>query len=194
VSRESEARPLAATPQLDSGALGRPISSFVRSVLGLLLLVACQSRAKCPDMTGRYVVQGEDGRAYLSVRQNACASALIGWSTRSDVHADSSSQLFIFGDGLRPARPWTFGTTPSLATAGFVRDTLKIRGAGAMPDDTALLWSFGLFQLDSINMCVLSGNKHGRYGTIVVRIDSGGEDAAAARSESPVGELTKSCS
>lgn len=143
-------------------------------------------------MTGRYVVQGEDGRAYLSVRQNACASALIGWSTRSDVHADSSSQPFTFDDSLRPARPWIFGTTPSQATAGFVHDTMTIRGVA--PADSALLWSFGLVHLDSINVCVLSGDKRGRNGTIVVRIGSGGEDAAAARSEHPGGDLTRSCS
>jgi hypothetical protein len=44
----------------------------------LLILLLVSMQATCPDLSGKYVIQGEDGRVYFTISQLRCESIRIG--------------------------------------------------------------------------------------------------------------------
>ena len=75
----------------------------------LLLLASILStnpRPSCPDFSGHYVMQAEDGRIYLTVMQTGCERIAINWNNY--LHADTASALHILQlDGrFRPDFGW----------------------------------------------------------------------------------------
>src|SRR5439155_4944542 len=56
-------------------------------LMGFLLLLqqASTLQSTCPDLSGRYVKQSEDGRVYISIKQTRCESIEIDWDGETHV-------------------------------------------------------------------------------------------------------------
>jgi hypothetical protein len=50
------------------------LASFIGIVANLRA-----SADSCPDLSGRYVLQGEDGRVLVTIRQDRCGKVTIKW-------------------------------------------------------------------------------------------------------------------
>lgn len=84
----------------------------------------------CPDLSGRYVIQGEDGRVFVVIRQTRCASARIEWRAVSFSGEIRTTHTYVLDDKRRTVgRPWDDGKGLSRAT--FSGDTLVIVAGSA---------------------------------------------------------------
>jgi hypothetical protein len=72
---------------LEAGRLGRQSRltivsppRFVQPATSIGFVATLQAPANsCPDLGGRYVLQGEDGRVLVTIRQDRCAKVTIKW-------------------------------------------------------------------------------------------------------------------
>jgi len=147
----------------------------------------------CPTLDGRYVIQGEDNRVYVSITVRQCNSASVGWTYSGD-STDAAHRLALDGRAQRDSG-W-FGLGKQWSSARFAGDTLEIvaRPVDAKTPD-AVAWRLRLHQLPSGDLCTRFWDGHTLSAIVAARIGSDGESRAAQRAEDLLnGGFTRSCS
>lgn len=164
----------------------------------LTLLILLNSRtpppARCPDYSGRYVVQGEDNRVYMTLTQKRCARITIAWkiveqrATSTSVHTIYLDGRFHKGGGLagESSDPRTSDT--QLASGHFRGDTLEIVVKPASPTATSRERKQQLIRRPNKDLCLRDVVRNGRptpgsLAAFQALPTTKSEDAAALRSE-----------
>jgi hypothetical protein len=152
------------------------------------------SSTRCPDLSGRYVVQGDGNRAYMTLTQTRCARITIAWkiveqrATSTSVHTIYLDGRFHRGGGLagESSDPRTSDT--QLASGRFRGDTLEIVVKPASPAATSRERKQQLIRRPNKDLCVRVLDPHGRptpgpVAALQRLPTTTSEDAAALRSE-----------
>jgi hypothetical protein len=145
-------------------------------------LISLHASAACPDLTGRYAIQSEDGRVFVSIQQVACERATVHWDIQSyDGRSGVPSALTLDGR-FRPDSGW-FGGGRQLSAARFNGDTLEIVARPhTSRDSTSVSWRLWLHPIPGGDLCTLFSHLDGDVGGIIAaRIGPLGADEAANR-------------
>lgn len=79
---------------------------------------------ECPDFTGKYVIQGEDGQVQILITQSGCNQTII---LRRDLGKATSEQHLLSLDGtVQQDSPWLGGTDRYETSAKFNQSSLQI--------------------------------------------------------------------
>jgi len=149
------------------------------------------AQAACPDLTGRYVMQYEDGRMYVTIAQVRCESLQI--DTRSQyLHEPvviGRHKLRLDGE-FREDTGWN-GSTSKQLTATKLRDgILEIVTKPAKPDDSrGISWQVQYRRLDDGDLCQVTKDvfDRRRRAALIKGTSADAEAIAAARSEQGCG-------
>ena len=107
---------------------GQRLIALTATMLGLLTVApALTAASRCPNLSGVYMLQGEDGQVHISIRQRKCDSVTI--IRKSDYLGTTTSETHILTlDGKeQPDSPW-YGHSPvqNISSAKFVGSELVI--------------------------------------------------------------------
>lgn len=152
-------------------------------IAALALLLAGFSSPTCPDLSGLYVLPGEDGHVEIIISQAACQRASIVWQVRAYDSNDRSEYSVSLDKVFRPDT--LKGKANAGATAGRFRgDTLEIlvRPLDA-PSQSHGLRTKWFYRRSDGDLCVGSSDSGG-WAAVAGLVDRRGIDAAAARAES----------
>ena len=149
------------------------------------------AQAACPDLTGRYVMQYEDGRMHVTIAQVRCESMQI--DTRSQyLHEPvviGRHKLRLDGE-FRDDTGWNGSTSKQLTATNLRNGVLEIVTKPAKPDDPrAISWQVQFRKLDDGDLCQVTKDVFDRRRR-AARIKGTSPDAeaiAAARSEQGCG-------
>jgi hypothetical protein len=138
----------------------------------------------CPDFSGTYVIQGEDGRVRITISQTDCSKLSLEWRTPS---ASVINHLVL--DGTARSAPAWFGIAGSHWISAQMRDSvleLRSHSRVQITDSQLRLEWRALFQFISANdLCVTHLARSWASVAVAARNatnDKKGEDAAALRS------------
>jgi hypothetical protein len=159
-------------------------------LLGFLLVMQqpTMPRGTCPDLSGRYVIQGEDGRVYVSIKQTRCERIEIEWLIHSYPETSRTTHLLVLDGKFRADTGW-FGGGKQLTSAQFRSNVLEIVARPATAKDTAAFeWKQSFEVLPNKDLCTKFLDPHmeswsARRAGRQKSNDRAGEDEAARRSE-----------
>jgi hypothetical protein len=156
------------------------------SLLLLLVQVASNPQIACPNLAGRYVIQGEDGRVYITIVQTHCNRIAIEWNNNPTAN---SKHILALDGRFRVDSGW-FGFRERLLTSAQMRpDGLEIIATPARSADTSVFrWKHVLELLPNGDLCARLFDSRGKPAAPMLaarRKTSGrvGETEAARRSE-----------
>jgi hypothetical protein len=156
----------------------------------LLLLLSLQhptnQRIVCPDLSGQYIIQGEDGRVFVNIVQTRCKRIAIEWNN----DPSASSRHILALDGRFHVDSGWFGSGERLLTSARMRSGgLEIITKPAKSADTkAYLWKHVLELLPNGDLCtrLTESNESSASAVLAARRKTSGkvgEAEAAHRSE-----------
>src|ERR1051325_5496317 len=85
--------------------------------------------APCPDLSGTYHIQGEDGYVTVVVAQSGCDRVVIEWNILSYPDTAFSRHSFLLDGKMRPDTGWFGDRGRQLTPASFVGDSIVLRTA-----------------------------------------------------------------
>ena len=97
--------------------------------LGFLLQAVTVSG--CPDLSGRYRIDGEDGYVTVVIAQTRCERVTIEWNIRSYPDTAFSRHAFQLDGQLRPDTGWFGSHNTQRTSATFAADTIVLVGAAS---------------------------------------------------------------
>ena len=159
--------------------------------IGLLLTLGCSTdRLACANLSGRYVVQAEDGRVYFTISQSGCRDLTIARSVDRfrengetlHVRLDSSTATRWRGDVIDSAR---------IISPSWTGDTLRLLSAKRSTAHDVSASRQTWWRFDNGDLCWRIDEYGATWHFVAARYDSD-EDAAAYRSES--GDQVNGCS
>lgn len=111
--------------------------ALATTVLGVLAAApSLIAASRCPNLSGRYMLQGEDGQVHISIQQRKCDRITITRKSGYLGTITSETHLFTLDGKVQPDTPW-FGGSPRQYTtsAKFVGSELVVeaKGAGDLP-------------------------------------------------------------
>ena len=115
----------------------------------------------CTDFSGTYVIQGEDGRVTVQIRQTGCARIAISWE--SSLYPNNPPLVHSLRlDGiLRPDRIW-FGRGMQQTAALLRSNQLEVFQAPPSPSrDVPRSLMLRLHKLSDGDLCVFDPSAHG---------------------------------
>jgi hypothetical protein len=155
----------------------------------LLMQESTIAQSTCPDLSGRYVIQGQDGRVYVTIKQTRCQRITIEWLIYSHPDTSRTTHHLVLDGKFHADTDWFGERAQRLTSAQFRSGTLEIVSKPAETKDKA---GFGWKQLFEVlpnkDLCTRffeshteawSASRAGRQKSI----DRAGEDDAARRSE-----------
>ena len=151
--------------------------------LALSLTLLAPARAPCPDLSGHFVVQGEDGRVQVRVVQWRCDSVAISYEIHSAGDSSNTHHRFRVDNRPRLDPGWFGDPRRRKTTAAFRADTLVL----AAPADSAELpeWTEArLYLLPSRELClrftgpIPAFGGDSRAGRVLIEGQAGENDAA----------------
>ena len=145
----------------------------------------------CPTLSGRYVIQGEDGRVYVTIVQPGCDRIHIEWNYSLESDPRSSKHDLALDDQFRKDVNW-FGFRDSVVTSERFRDgKLEIIGKStALSKPPKILWTLVLELLPDGDLCTRSQSGSTPWGAMRAgrwQATDYTEKQAAARSEKGCG-------
>jgi len=149
-------------------------------LMGFLLLLqqASTLQSTCPDLSGRYVKQSEDGRVYISIKQTRCESIEIDW--------DGETHVLRLDGKSHEDTSWFGGTGKQLTSATFRSKIIElIARPEKAADASAFLWKLAFELLSNGDLCERFLSSHGSSSSVAGRqrsSDPSAEDEAARRS------------
>ena len=156
----------------------------------LLTQQASSPLVACPNLSGNYIIQGEDGRVYITIVQTGCKRMTMVWNNVSYANAPSPSRHLLALDGQFHVDAGWFGfRDPVLTSARLRSGKLEIVAKQAhSADSTAFLWKHVIEPLPSGDLCTRFFQPRQRSWSMMLaarRRTSGqaGETEAARRSE-----------
>lgn len=165
---------------------------MVSVFFGLALLLGQLAPATCPDLSGLYVLPGEDGHVEIIVSQAACLRVTVVWQIRnydSNDREEYSASL----DAVLRADTVNGVLRPEAMGARFRGDTLEFltRPVNAATPSRAQRIKWFYRRADG-DLCVGSSDSGG-WTAMAGLVDRRGLAAAAARAESANNRATRSC-
>ena len=96
-------------------------------LLGFLLMMQQSTMVQntCPDLSGRYVIQGEDGRVYVTVKQTRCERITIEWLIHSHPDTSRTTHALPLDGKFHTDTDWFGERGQRLTSAQFRSDTLR---------------------------------------------------------------------
>jgi hypothetical protein len=162
---------------------------MITILFGFLLLMQESTMAQktCPDLSGRYVIQGEDGRVFVTITQTRRERITIEWLISSYDGTSRTTHVLALDGRLHTDTGWFGERGKRLTSAQFRSDTLEIvsksngtRGASAFE------WRLSFELLPNQDLCRRSfddGSWSARRAGRQKSNDRAGEEDAARRSE-----------
>jgi len=169
------------------------IAGAVALMLMLLILGggSMYAQAACPDLSGRYVMQYEDGRVYVTIAQSRCEAMQL--DTRSQyLHEPvvvGRHKLRLDGE-FREDTGWNGSTSKQLTATNLRNGVLEIVTKPAKPDDArAITWQVQFRKLDDGDLCQITKDvfDRRRRAALIRGTSADAEAIAAARSETVCG-------
>jgi hypothetical protein len=109
-----------------------------------------REKGACPNISGTYVIAGEDGGAEFRIEQSGCERAVVVWKTHSyDGNTSSSHSLILDGRFRSYSRPWFGGSAKQRTSARFRNQVLVVTMQERLTGFTLFLR-----QLPNHDMCV----------------------------------------
>ena len=149
------------------------------------------AQAACPDLTGRYVMQYENGRMHVTIAQVRCESMQI--DTRSQyLHEPvviGRHKLRLDGE-FREDTGWNGSTAKQLTSTKLRDGILAIVTKPAKPDDPrGISWQVQYRRLDDGDLCQVTKDvfDRRRRAALIKGTSADAEAIAAARSEQGCG-------
>lgn len=152
-------------------------------VAELALLFAGISSPACPDLSGLYVLPGEDGHVEIIISQVACQRASIVWQVRT-YDSNDRSEYSVSLDNVFRVDSLKARATAGATAGRFRADTLEIlvRPMDAPPQSQGIRTKWFYRRSDG-DLCVGSSDSGG-WAAVAGLVDRRGIDAAAARAAS----------
>jgi hypothetical protein len=159
----------------------------------LALILAGISSPACPDLSGLYVIPGEDGHVEVIISQTGCQRASIVWQVRAYDRSDRTEYSISLDNVFRPDT--LRGKASAHATAGRFRgDTLEILVRPLVgPAQPQVLRTKWFYRRSDGDICVGSSDGGG-WAAVAGLVDRRGIDAAATRAESANSGTQRRCS
>ena len=168
--------------------------SLVASTVFLVLISGggpTAAQSACPNLTGRYVMQYQDGRVYVTISQVRCESMQI--DTRSQYQYEpvviGRHKLRLDGE-FRQDTGWNGSTSKQLTATKLKDGVLEIVTKPAKPDDPrAITWQVQFRKLDDGDLCQITKDvfDRRRRAALIKGTSADAEAIAAARSEQGCG-------
>jgi len=145
------------------------------------------AQAACPDLTGRYVMQYEDGRVHITIAQSRCASLQLDTSSQylHEPVVAARHKLRLDGE-LHEDTGWIGSTAKQVTSAKFRDGILEIVTKPAKPDDPrGVSWQVQYRKLDDGDLCQITRDVFDRRRRAALIRGTGveAEKLAADRSE-----------
>jgi hypothetical protein len=157
------------------------------SYLILSLFPAVNAQTVCPDLSGRYVMQYEDGRVHVTIAQVRCESMQL--DTRSQyLHepvVTGRHKLRLDGE-FREDTGWNGSTARQMTSAKLRDGVLEIVTKPAKPDDPrGIKWEVQFRRMDNGDLCQITKDvfDRRRRAALIRGTGAEAENIAAARSE-----------
>jgi hypothetical protein len=163
-------------------------------LLAFLLLMegSATSQTKCPDLSGRYIIQGQDGRVYITIRQTRCEKITIEWLILSYGGTSGTTHALTLDGRFHADTGWFGERGKRLTSTQFRSNVLEIVSKPNETKGDSMIWKQSFEMLPDKDLCIRffdtsvdattgswSGSRAGRQKAR----DRVGEDEAARRSE-----------
>jgi hypothetical protein len=158
---------------------------------GFLLLMqeSARSQSTCPDLSGRYVIQGEDGRVFVTIKQTRCERITIEWLISSYSGTSRTTHVLALDGKFHTDTGWFGERGKQLTSAQFRSDTLEILSKSNETRGTSVFgWKLLFAPLPNKDLCTKFFDPHeaswsGRRAGRQKSNTPDDEDEAARRSE-----------
>ena len=158
-------------------------------LLSLLVLLhqASSTPSTCPNLSGRYVIQGEDGQVFISIVQTRCARIVIEWNYGSPAGPGSSTHVLALDARFHADGGW-FGGGRQQTSAGFRSGKLEIVARPLKSADTSVFIWKQVLEPARGDLCTRFLDSHAKSWSAILAgrskaPGSSGADEAAGRSE-----------
>jgi hypothetical protein len=155
----------------------------------LLPLYLATAGTACPNLSGGYVIQGEDGQVYVGIAQTRCEHMTVTWESSMTIHR-AVIRHFLTLDGRPHADgPWFGERVGGLTSAALLGDTLDIvMHVPTMKHANGAPYAMRLVVLSSGDLCVMGHSGSARSASSMRAakqrtLDQRGINEAARRSE-----------
>jgi hypothetical protein len=158
-------------------------------VLSLLIISggSTSAQAACPDLTGRYVMQYEDGRVHVTIAQVRCESMQLEMRSQYKYEPVVCGRHKLRLDGeFREDTGWNGSTSKQLTSTKLRDGILEIVTKPLKKDDPrALSWQVQFRKLDDGDLCQITKDffDRRRRAALIRGTSADAEAIAAARSE-----------
>jgi hypothetical protein len=159
-------------------------------LLTLLLLVqqSAMPHVACPNLSGRYVIQWEDGRVYPIIAQTRCDRIKIDWVVSSYMGTSRTTHVLPLDGKFHVDSGWFGEREKRLTSAQFRSGVLEIVSKSEQSKGAAAFaWKMSFELLPDKDLCKKffdsSGVPSVRRAARQKGKDQAGEDEAAQRSE-----------
>jgi len=161
----------------------------------LLLLIStggpASAQAGCPDLTGRYVMQYENGRVYITAAQVRCESLQLDIRSQYLYEPVVAARHKLRLDGeFREDTGWNGSTSKQLTSTKLRNGVLEIVTKPAKPDDPrGISWQVQYRKLDDGDLCQITKDAFDRRrrAALIRGTSADAEALASARSEQGCG-------
>jgi hypothetical protein len=96
------------------------------TIVLLLLQQPSASPRLCPDLSGHYVLQGEDGHVDVIIEQTGCERLALEWNIFSYPDTAPSRHVLRLDGRFHPDTGWFGSPGSQLTSARFIGDTLHL--------------------------------------------------------------------
>jgi hypothetical protein len=100
--------------------------------------------ARCPNLTGEYVIQGEDGQVHISIQQERCDRLTIRRETGYLGTITGEKHVLILDGLFQDDPPWFGGTERYKTLAQFNDSTLHIQARSSRGNTLRMIYSLNL--------------------------------------------------
>jgi hypothetical protein len=119
----------------------RRLLALMRTVLFLAAAPALLAASRCPDLSGAYLLQGEDGQVRISIKQHNCDRIVIVRENNYLGTITSETHTLALDGKEHPDTPWLGARKPGQTSARFQGSELWIETKTAGDATLAMIYS-----------------------------------------------------
>jgi hypothetical protein len=151
-----------------------------------LLLLQQSTQASCPNLAGRYVIQGEDGRVFVTIAQARCERVNLTWLIHSLSDSSKTTHSFTPDGVFRSDTAWYGERGRQLTSAVFRPSEFELVARRPnTPGNRGFRWKQTFSLLPTGDLCIITQDAKTTRATIAgrqTREGRSGEDEAADKS------------
>jgi pimeloyl-ACP methyl ester carboxylesterase len=110
----------------------------------------------CPDLSGKYIIPGEDGSVFVTISQTRCDSINIEWLIYSYPDSSRTNHVLPLDGKFHRDTVWYGGSGTQLTSAQFKADALELAERATVARDTPVVrkrWFMLLPNMDA-DLCI----------------------------------------